>query len=520
MLNEDVVTESGSLRLAQERDLIVGLEAVEISTDLPQAMIDAAAIKAAAEEFGRTDVALWAEVTALDALTRTEGARDARARGARILGWATEQGDTRLASRCHALLAMTDLMAGLSGAGAEHATIAVTLLDGTELPRLRAKLLTRQAVGLFAAGLPQHGFDVTRRALVLAERLADHELKAQLASNAFHAAMDEALPEEASLWTEILDEVVAAAPHLESEFSDVLIRGHLAAGRPEDASVVLERYGMDVTPGSQPELRASRRLLLAQIHHGLGELDLAVRALDEAEALTTLHELEEIAASVLEERAAVAATQGDFTLAYELHRAFHSASRTRWLEARRSQVDHLFAAQNLTEAIVRAEQAEAAVAVDPLTKVRNRRWVEDSLSDVVRSWQTGGAWTGSLAIVDLDHFKQVNDRFGHAAGDDVLVSVAECLQECHGVRDVARIGGEEFLLVLKQHADPQDVADAVLSAVRHLRWPHIHRGLHLTASLGFAGCVPGTTSSALLREADLNLYRAKRTGRDRAVGPW
>ena len=99
-----------------------------------------------AEEFGRTDVALWAEVTALDALTRTEGARDARARGARILGWATEQGDTRLASRCHALLAMTDLMAGLSGAGAEHATIAVTLLDGTELPRLRAKLLTRQAV--------------------------------------------------------------------------------------------------------------------------------------------------------------------------------------------------------------------------------------------------------------------------------------------------------------------------------------------------------------------------------------
>ena len=148
------------------------------------------------------------------------------------LATATEQGDTRLASRCHALLAMTDLMAGLSGAGAEHATIAVTLLDGTELPRLRAKLLTRQTVGLFAAGLPQHGFDVTRRALVLAERLADHELKAQLASNAFHAAMDEALPEEASLWTEILDEVVAAAPHLESEFSDVLIRGHLAAGRP------------------------------------------------------------------------------------------------------------------------------------------------------------------------------------------------------------------------------------------------------------------------------------------------
>jgi two-component system cell cycle response regulator len=181
-------------------------------------------------------------------------------------------------------------------------------------------------------------------------------------------------------------------------------------------------------------------------------------------------------------------------------------------------VDHLFAEQHVTEALARAEQAEAAVAVDPLTKVRNRRWVEDSLPDVIRTWQAGEPSTGSLALLDLDHFKQVNDRFGHPAGDDVLVTVASCLEACPGVRHVARIGGEEFLLVLHQHADREQVAQQVLAAVRELQWPHIHHGLHCTASLGFATCAAGSTSDGLLREADLNLYRAKRAGRDRAVG--
>lgn len=88
--------------------------------------------------------------------------------------------------------------------------------------------------------------------------------------------------------------------------------------------------------------------------------------------------------------------------------------------------------------------------MDPLTKVRDRRWVEDSLPDVVRCWQSGAPWTASLAILDLDHFKQVNDSFRHPAGDDVLVSVAAGVQQCQGVRHVAWIGGEEFVTQMEE----------------------------------------------------------------------
>lgn len=520
MVKNDVVTDSGSLRLAQDRDLIAALEAVEVGTDLHRVVDEASVIRAAAETLGRSDVAHWAEVTELDALARSEGTSLAVPRGRSILEWATLQGDARLASRCHALLAMMNIIAGAPGAGAEHATIAVTLLDGSERPRLRAKLLTRQALGLLAAGLLQQGFDVSRRALAVAEHLADHELLAQLAANAFHAALDEALPDEARFWMQRLEAVIAAAPELEPELGDVLARGHLAAARPREALDVLLRSEGGAPAAAQPETRAYRMLLLAQAFRGLGDLPAARAALDGAGELTTHHALVEVASLVQEERAAVAASGGDFELAYELHRQFHRASRERWLESRRSQVDHLFAEQNVIEALARAEQAEAAVAVDPLTKVRNRRWVEDSLPDVVRAWQGAGARTGSVAILDLDHFKGVNDRFGHAAGDDVLVAVAACLQGCRGVRHVARIGGEEFLLVLGEDSDGEQVALDVLSAVRGLQWRHIDDGLRLTASIGVAGCSPGTTAASLLREADRRLYRAKRAGRDRVEGPW
>jgi len=519
VFSDEVVMEGGSLRLAQERDLVRAVELVEINTDPRWIISETARIRAMATTLGRVDVALWAEVTGLDALSRTEGAPDAESRGREILAWATRQGDARLASRCHALIAMKQIIAGHAGAGAEHATIAVTLLDTTELPRLRARLLARQAIGLISAGLLQQGFDVSRRALDVAEQLGDQELVAQLASNAFHAALNELLPDEAQFWMQQLETGIAASPQLESEFSDVLARGHLAAGRPREALDVLERSGDQDTAASQHETRAHRMLLFAQALHGVGDLAAASTALNEAEQITSRHALAEISSLILEERAAVEASRGDFQLAYELHRQFHATAKTRWLEARKSRLDHLFAEQNVTEALERAEQAEAAVTVDPLTNLRNRRWVEDTLPDLVLAWQSGGPWTGSLAIVDLDHFKQINDRFGHPAGDDVLVAVAACLQECGGVKHVARIGGEEFLLVLQQDADQEHVAQHVLSAIRALHWPHIDAGLRLTASIGFAGCEPGTTSDSLLREADQHLYRAKRAGRDRAVGP-
>ncbi len=126
----------------------------------------------------------------------------------------------------------------------------------------------------------------------------------------------------------------------------------------------------------------------------------------------------------------------------------------------------------------------------------------------------------SLVIVDVDHFKSVNDRFGHQHGDDVLKAVASSMQQTLRDNDhVFRYGGEEFVVLLPATAHP----DALLIAGR-LRLA-ISEGVHnlagepMTISLGVA-TAPGDGSSfnALLAVADERLYKAKRGGRNRVVG--
>ena len=160
------------------------------------------------------------------------------------------------------------------------------------------------------------------------------------------------------------------------------------------------------------------------------------------------------------------------------------------------------------------EALRRQAAIDPLTGLLNRR----SLSQVIEE-KVSAAEAFSVFFIDADHFKSVNDRHGHAIGDTVLRSIADCLRR--GTRSgdyCGRYGGEEFVVVASQLEGDQvqALAERHRQAIGLLDVPELG-GMPLTVSIGAAvyGASGGESSSALLARADAALYVAKSNGRNR-----
>jgi diguanylate cyclase len=170
-----------------------------------------------------------------------------------------------------------------------------------------------------------------------------------------------------------------------------------------------------------------------------------------------------------------------------------------------------------------AETQRQALA-DPLTELPNRRAFESALAESLEDCgQHGESATMSVAFVDLDHFKQVNDTHGHATGDRVLKHVAGLLSQLSGDNcHVARHGGEEFAIVFAglnasdAHARLNTAREALTNAVLLNRENAQPIG-RLSFSAGIAQYHVGESSSRLLARADAALYAAKAAGRDRIM---
>ncbi len=174
----------------------------------------------------------------------------------------------------------------------------------------------------------------------------------------------------------------------------------------------------------------------------------------------------------------------------------------------------------LAEIHKRQVSLEYAAHTDALTGLPNRRHGFDHAAVAfARARRSGEAM--AVLVLDLDHFKLVNDRYGHAAGDALLVRVAQALTERLRQQDmVARWGGEEFLIVVSTSAsgDAHDVAHALRERIGSLDFRHEGDSLRCTASVGVALMSPQDgTLEALLGRADRALYEAKARGRDRVV---
>jgi diguanylate cyclase (GGDEF)-like protein len=166
-----------------------------------------------------------------------------------------------------------------------------------------------------------------------------------------------------------------------------------------------------------------------------------------------------------------------------------------------------------------AERVEGLSQVDELTGVLNRRYVMRALSDEMARVQRG-AEPCSIAMIDLDFFKQINDRFGHPIGDEVLRSFA--IAVVANLRDIdrfGRYGGEEFLLVLPCASAGQatGMVDRLRKIVAGLDWTGVSDDLRVTMSAGIGQIRSSETCDEVIARADAALYSAKNAGRNRVM---
>ncbi|MDZ3827950.1 diguanylate cyclase [Pseudomonas monsensis] len=162
------------------------------------------------------------------------------------------------------------------------------------------------------------------------------------------------------------------------------------------------------------------------------------------------------------------------------------------------------------------EQRQKAL-IDPLTGLPNRAAWSERLEHEIKQWQQHGN-TLSLAMLDLDHFKRINDNYGHLAGDKVLKIIATVLRKrLRGPDFIARFGGEEFVLLLP--ATPPAVGAKLLENLRAAieACPFHFKGerVTITISMGMTTFRSGEHSDLVLKRADQALYRAKNAGRNR-----
>lgn len=165
----------------------------------------------------------------------------------------------------------------------------------------------------------------------------------------------------------------------------------------------------------------------------------------------------------------------------------------------------------------RSETLEHAALTDGLTGMNNRRYFDDALKEYLTEFGRIGRPV-ALMILDLDHFKAVNDTHGHDTGDEVLKAVAKCLKEFTRYHDVAaRLGGEEFAVVAPNIDGEMltKLADRIRRAISALTITNGNVTLKVTASIGVAVWDHKETADEFFKRADRNLYRAKREGRNR-----
>jgi diguanylate cyclase (GGDEF)-like protein len=208
----------------------------------------------------------------------------------------------------------------------------------------------------------------------------------------------------------------------------------------------------------------------------------------------------------------------------------HSPNEQRWFMMKVTPFqleDVLYCAishQNITERKLAEEQVLNLSRVDGLTRIPNRRYLDEFLE---AEWKRCSRLNLpiAIAVMDIDHFKLLNDHYGHQAGDECLAAVGAVLNKI-GKRpgDIfARFGGEEFLLVFGNTTTEQSLVpiNGIVDAIRELRIPNAKSPTKpiVTVSIGLAMMYPNTQSNErdLIKAADKLLYSAKTQGRDRVV---
>jgi diguanylate cyclase (GGDEF)-like protein len=232
----------------------------------------------------------------------------------------------------------------------------------------------------------------------------------------------------------------------------------------------------------------------------------------------------------LRRRAEIAELLGRVEESLALYRRYHQRAQgvlSAAISARLVEFHERFAQKELVLENDALRQQNAALGVglqnlsqiattDPLTGLLNRRGLDAEVSALIAAGHPF-----ALALVDVDHFKRINDGYSHVLGDRVLVGLAQSMVCAMREGDrLARYGGEEFAVLLPGAGWTQagGVAERLRSEVEAHDWTSLAPGLAVTVSVGVAVGHPGADFASVLATADDMLYRAKAAGRNRVVG--
>jgi diguanylate cyclase len=312
------------------------------------------------------------------------------------------------------------------------------------------------------------------------------------------------------------------------------------AGNPFRQAICLDNYGMLLALGGNfddaVELVEQARVLAARnryssvesstLHHQAriremrGDHRGAIKGFLEALQLAEAAGEKPVLMEIHLELSNTYETVGDTKSALAHYRVFHTLERESHNDVAAVRVrmaGQAFELDNARHEVElhreRSAELERQAGEDPLTGLPNRRYAERALDELAKR-------PLCVALADADHFKGVNDRFGHFVGDEVLRQIAAILRESvRGDDFVARFGGEEFLIALGGAGieDATARCEALRARVAAYPWHEIEPDLRVTISIGVATVAAGRELPQAMTTADERLYTAKRTGRNRVV---
>lgn len=295
----------------------------------------------------------------------------------------------------------------------------------------------------------------------------------------------------------------------------------LSAAKLDEAQEALVRADELASKHESPEARVWVLALKGLLHARRGERGQAIARLEEARRASTSRTSLRLRAFALERLAGFLAEAGRHKEAYELHRAFFEIYEERLGLATRARYHAVQLRHEMNRLRWERDRAREEALRDPLTGLHNRRHLDAVLTELLALFARTRQPL-SLAVLDLDHFKAINDRHGHAFGDEVLRTLARLLAQSTRAGDaVCRIGGEEFCLVLANSA-AADAKRRLEDLLARLQTSTVRCGDEALAGITFSAGLAaypedGVTAAALLSAADRALYQAKHDGRAQVV---
>ncbi|WP_157441261.1 GGDEF domain-containing protein [Actinoplanes awajinensis] len=458
-----------------------------------------------------------------------------------------ELGDLAGESSARSTIARVLILTGDLTESLDEGLIALELADLSG--ELRPRLLALTAIGIVHLCLRQHELSIEycERAAETARLLGDVAVHGSLIDTIScvfmgqaYAAREEGNEEAALSYGRLAADRAREAMEIGRQcghrYYQVNALGNLAEGlafigRPAEALELMDTIQID------PELDSVSmvtHLLDTRgcVHLALKNYDQAARLFAEALELSAGNNT---AMYYCEHLSEAHEKNGDFRAALEYHKRFHTlftlvaseaAQRSASIAAirletsraqdyamrERARAEELY--HSNLELTRHAESLLQQSLEDPLTGLANRRLLDRLLETEGQRY--------SIALLDVDHFKRVNDSYSHQIGDQVLRQLgALLLQSSRPADHAARYGGEEFALLLSDQGDEPDeaVAERLRELIEAFDWTPIAPGLRVTVSIGIAAHHEAGSATALLEIADRRLYEAKNGGRNRVVGP-